>query len=52
MGDGKQSGEKNMEKGPVILFGGIPMTSPSVLGILKFTATNIIFGKYKDDQGK
>jgi hypothetical protein len=37
---------------PIILPNGVPMTCPSELGILQLAATNITFGKFKDDQGK
>ncbi len=37
---------------PVILPNGVPMTCPSELGVLKLAATNVMFGKFKDDQGK
>lgn len=41
-----------MEKVPVILPVGIPVTYPSEHGVLKLVATNIIFGKLKDEHGK
>ena len=34
---------------PIILPNGVPMTFPSELGVLKLAATNIVFGKFKDD---
>jgi hypothetical protein len=37
---------------PVILPNGVPMTFPSELGVLKIAATNIMFEKFIDDQGK
>jgi hypothetical protein len=36
---------------PVILPNGLPMTFPSELGVLKLAATNIVFGKFKDELG-
>ena len=36
----------------VLLPNGIPVTCPSVQGVLLLAATNIRFGKYKDDQGE
>jgi hypothetical protein len=38
--------------GSVILPNGIPMIFPNPNGALNLAATNIVFGKYKDDQGK
>jgi hypothetical protein len=38
--------------GSVILPNGIPMIFPNPNGTLKLAATNIVFAKYKDDQGK
>lgn len=35
----------------VILPDGVPITIPGKDGILKLAATNIVFGKFKDDQG-
>jgi len=37
---------------PVILPNGVPMTFPSELRVLKIAATNIMFEKFIDDQGK
>jgi co-chaperonin GroES (HSP10) len=37
---------------PIILPNGVPMTLPSELGVLRLAATNVMFGKFKDDQGK
>jgi hypothetical protein len=36
---------------PVILPNGVPMACPSELGVLKLAATNVVFGKFKDDLG-
>jgi hypothetical protein len=41
-----------MKTVPVILPNRVPITCPSPQGELKLAATNIVFGKYKDDQGK
>jgi hypothetical protein len=35
----------------VILPNGVPMLFPSELGLLKLAATNLVFGKFKDDLG-
>ncbi|MBN2085771.1 MAG: hypothetical protein JW748_11165 [Anaerolineales bacterium] len=37
---------------PIILPNGVPITFPSELGVLKLAATNIVFGRFKDNQGK
>ena len=42
----------NSMAGPVILPDGVPMMFPNPDGLLRLAATNIIFGKYKDDEGK
>jgi hypothetical protein len=41
-----------MKTNAVMLPNTVPITYPSKEGILRLAATNIVFGKYKDDQGK
>jgi len=41
-----------MKNVTVILPNKVPMTCSGELGIVKLAATNIMFGKFKDDQGK
>jgi hypothetical protein len=51
---GAEPGEerKGMKTTTVILPDRVPITCPRKDVILKLAATNIVFGKYKDDQGK
>ncbi len=41
-----------MKTDTVILPDGMAISYPGKEGILRMAATNIVFGKYKDDQGK
>ncbi|MBN2085071.1 MAG: hypothetical protein JW748_07575 [Anaerolineales bacterium] len=41
-----------MKTTTVILPDRVPITCPGKAGILRLAATKIVFGKYKDDQGK
>jgi hypothetical protein len=51
---GTENGVKvnGMKTNTVVLPNTVPITVPSKKGIMRLAATNIVFGKYKDDQGK
>ena len=48
----ESNGGKTVKAIPIILPSGIHMTYPSKHGVLNLAASNIVFGKYEDVQGK
>jgi hypothetical protein len=42
----------DMKTDAVMLPNKVPITYPTKKGMLRLATTNIVFGKYKDDQGK